>query len=45
VIAEHMGPGMSRMLDTMAIRVVFGAGGDARAAVRAGVRAVAPRGD
>lgn len=35
VVAEHMGPGMTRMLTTMRIRVALGLGGDARAAVRA----------
>ncbi len=35
VVAEHMGPGMTRMLTTMGIRVAVGLGGDARAAVRA----------
>ena len=35
VVAEHMGPGMSRMLSTIGIRAVLGAEGDARAAVSA----------
>ena len=30
----HVGPGMHRMLDSMAIRVVTGPGGDARSAAR-----------
>src|SRR5665648_1233185 len=33
VVAEHMGPGMTRMLTTMGIRISLGAFGDARAAV------------
>lgn len=35
VVAHHMGQGMVRMLETMAVPVHLGAGGDARAAVRA----------
>jgi len=35
VVAQHMGPGMTRMLGTMGLRVVIGADGDARAAVLA----------
>jgi predicted Fe-Mo cluster-binding NifX family protein len=33
VVVAHMGPGMTRMLTTMGIRVVLQAQGDARAAV------------
>ena len=33
VVVGHMGPGMTRMLTTMGIRVVLQAQGDARAAV------------
>ena len=33
VVAEHMGPGMVRMLATMKIRTSLGAHGDARAAI------------
>jgi predicted Fe-Mo cluster-binding NifX family protein len=35
IAAHHVGPGMQRMLDSMAIRVVTGLGGDARGAARA----------
>ncbi|HZP51319.1 NifB/NifX family molybdenum-iron cluster-binding protein [Actinocrinis sp.] len=35
VVAEHMGPGMMRMLRTMGITVYLGAHGDARQAVTA----------
>ena len=35
VVANHIGPGMVRMLDTMGLPVHLGAAGDARAAVRA----------
>jgi predicted Fe-Mo cluster-binding NifX family protein len=35
VAVSHLGPGMQRMLGTMAIRVVTGPGGDARSAARA----------
>ncbi len=35
IAVQHVGPGMQRMLGTMAIRVVTGLGGDARSAVRA----------
>jgi predicted Fe-Mo cluster-binding NifX family protein len=41
VVAEHMGPGMTRMLTTMGIHVSLGADGDARAAVLAAVHKVA----
>jgi len=34
VVANHMGQGMVRMLDTMGLPVHLGAAGDARAAVR-----------
>lgn len=34
VVAEHMGPGMTRMLTTMGIQVVLAAHGDARETVR-----------
>jgi predicted Fe-Mo cluster-binding NifX family protein len=40
VVAEHMGPGMTRMLTTMGIRVWLGADGEARAAVLAAVHQV-----
>ena len=33
VAAQHVGPGMQRMLDSMGIRLVAGMTGDARAAV------------
>ncbi len=33
VVADHMGPGMSRMLQTMGVTVQLGAAGDARTAV------------
>jgi len=33
VVAEHMGGGMARMLDTMGVTVRLGAAGDARVAV------------
>jgi predicted Fe-Mo cluster-binding NifX family protein len=32
VAAEHVGPGMQRMLDSMAVRLVTGVSGDARTA-------------
>lgn len=35
VIADHMGEGMSRMLDTMGLSVILEADGDARAAADA----------
>ena len=35
IAVHHAGPGMQRMLDSMAIRVVTGLGGDARSAARA----------
>ena len=35
VVANHIGQGMVRMLDTMGLPVHLGAAGDARAAVRA----------
>jgi predicted Fe-Mo cluster-binding NifX family protein len=35
VVANHMGDGMVRMLDTMGLPVHMGAAGDARAAVQA----------
>ena len=35
VAVSHVGAGMERMLGTMGIRIVFGLGGDARAAARA----------
>jgi predicted Fe-Mo cluster-binding NifX family protein len=31
IVAHHVGPGMQRMLDTMAIRLITGLGGDAAA--------------
>jgi predicted Fe-Mo cluster-binding NifX family protein len=34
VVVRHVGPGMQRMLSSMAIRLVTGAGGDSRSAVR-----------
>lgn len=34
VAVQHVGPGMQRMLGSMAIRLVTGAGGDARSAAR-----------
>jgi predicted Fe-Mo cluster-binding NifX family protein len=34
VAAQHMGPGMERMLASMAIKIVTGVHGDARAAAR-----------
>lgn len=37
VVAEHMGPGMARMLATMGLTVLLGAHGDARAAVLSAV--------
>ena len=42
VVAEHMGPGMTRMLTTMGIRIWLTALGDARAAVLAAHRRLAP---
>lgn len=41
VVAEHMGPGMTRMLTTMGIRVSLGALGEARAAVLAALQQLA----
>ena len=41
VVAEHMGPGMTRMLTTMGIRVSLGALGDTRAAVHAALQQLA----
>ncbi|HUK73695.1 MAG TPA: NifB/NifX family molybdenum-iron cluster-binding protein [Streptosporangiaceae bacterium] len=35
IAVHHVGPGMQRMLDSMAIRVVTGLTGDARSAARA----------
>jgi predicted Fe-Mo cluster-binding NifX family protein len=35
IAVDHVGPGMQRMLASMAIRVVTGLGGDARSAARA----------
>ena len=35
IAVHHVGPGMQRMLGSMAIRVVDGLGGDARGAARA----------
>jgi predicted Fe-Mo cluster-binding NifX family protein len=32
IAVHHIGPGMQRMLDSMAVRIVTGAGGDARGA-------------
>ena len=32
IAVHHIGPGMQRMLGSMAVRIVTGAGGDARAA-------------
>jgi predicted Fe-Mo cluster-binding NifX family protein len=37
VVANHMGDGMVRMLDTMGLPVHMGAAGDAREAVRAAI--------
>ncbi len=37
IAAHHVGPGMERMLGSMAIRLVTGVGGDARAAALAAV--------
>jgi predicted Fe-Mo cluster-binding NifX family protein len=37
VVVHHMGPGMSRMLDTMGIAVELGAAGDPRLAVLSAV--------
>ncbi len=45
VVAEHMGPGMMRMLRTMGITVYLGAHGDARQAVTAAVEIGATRTD
>lgn len=45
VVAEHMGPGMLRMLHTMDITVYLGANGDARQAVTAAVDLGAARPD
>ncbi len=41
VVAEHMGPGMTRMLTTMGINFSLGADGDARVAVLAAAQGVA----
>jgi hypothetical protein len=38
VVANHMGGGMRRMLDTMRVTVHLGAAGDARGAVLSSVR-------
>jgi hypothetical protein len=38
IAVRHVGSGMQRMLDSMAIRVVTGPGGDARRAARAAAR-------
>ncbi len=38
VVADHMGPPMQDMLARMHIRVLLGAGGDAREAVMAAIR-------
>ena len=38
VVADHMGGGMRRMLDTMRVSVRLGAAGDARGAVLDAVR-------
>ena len=35
IAADHIGPGMQRMLSSMAMRIVTGLGGDARSAARA----------
>jgi predicted Fe-Mo cluster-binding NifX family protein len=35
IAADHVGPGMQRMLGSMAIQVITGVGGDARSAARA----------
>jgi predicted Fe-Mo cluster-binding NifX family protein len=35
IAVHHVGPGMQRMLSSMAVRVVTGLGGDARSAARA----------
>jgi predicted Fe-Mo cluster-binding NifX family protein len=35
IAVDHVGPGMQRMLGSMAIQVVTGLGGDARSAARA----------
>ena len=35
IVANHMGDGMTRMLETMGIPVHLGASGDARAAIKA----------
>ena len=32
IAVQHVGPGMQRMLDSMAVRIVTGLGGDARSA-------------
>jgi len=40
VVVNHMGDGMTRMLDTMGLPVHLGASGDARAAVQAVSRAL-----
>lgn len=38
VAADHMGQGMVHVMDRMGIRIVLGAGGDARAAVMAAAK-------
>ena len=38
VVADHMGPGMARMLTTMGLRMALQASGDARDAILAAVR-------
>ncbi len=38
VLAEHMGPGMVRMLETMGVAVRLGVAGDARRAVASAAR-------
>lgn len=39
VVADHMGPPMAHMLQQMGLTVLFGAAGDARAAVIAAIEA------
>jgi predicted Fe-Mo cluster-binding NifX family protein len=41
VVAQHMGPGMTRMLSSMGLSCALGAGPDARAAVTAAVQQLA----
>lgn len=43
VVAEHMGPGMMRMLRTMGVTVYLGAHGDARQAVTGAAALRAPQ--